>query len=117
MNYLPLILIAIVFLTNKEKDYKQILNNFSAEDINEILKLTGLDEQVCNSISQIIPSVLEDGIDFSKIIKNALPLLMNYFLSAKAESAQDDYQEVNNKFEFEEIAGEEISAKLKEYFL
>ncbi len=115
MDYLPLILLAVAFLSNKDNDYKQILKGFSTDDICEILRYLGIKEELSSAISSLLPTLLSGEKDIGEILKMGAPLIFSYFANASKKTEQDS--PVSEEFpDLSDIAGDEIGEKFKQYF-
>ncbi len=115
MYYLPLILLAVAFLSNKDNDYKQILNGFSSDDICEILKYLGIKEDLSIAISSLLPTLISGEKDIGEILKMGAPLIFSYFANASKKMEQD-CPECEEFPDLSDIAGDEIGEKFKQYF-
>lgn len=114
MNLLPIALVFALFLSNKNSDIKSILNNFSSQDICEILNFLGIEQQFSTPIANAILQFSNNNAQFFDLAKTFLPLLISYFSSTKNK---ENFENLNEShFEFEDIASQEISQKLKNYF-
>ena len=113
MNYLPLLLIALLLFAKKEESYKKILSSISVTDALSLLPLLGVDEKTVSAVNEIVPAFLSGELDTTTLLKQAIPLLMA-MSSQKENSSENDYSEQLPTIP--SFASEEIKSSLKEYF-
>ena len=106
MNYLPLILVAFL-LMNKGESLSSILSNVNLESLAPLLSLTGLDEQVIESIKNLSAS--------NGDIKSLLPILLKTFNQPR-ETSKPQTMESNYFNPIKDIASNEIISTLGNYF-
>lgn len=115
MNYLPLLLLIIPFLTKKEKVYKEILSSITVNDLLTILPLFGIKEDQIQAVVQVLPTILSEEFNPNTFIKQLLPLLLSTFNTTQHTA---NYEPVNSE-PLEPVSSfinEEISNSLRAYF-
>ena len=116
MNYLPLLILGYLILSNKNSSYKDILKSLTEEEISMLLGYLGIDESNCSAISQAIPTLLNDDINIQKLLQMCLPLISGFFSKKKYNFTEENDFKNDNLSAISEIANNEIYEQLKSYF-
>ena len=116
MSFLPIIL-TIVFLLNKNANFKDVLSGFDVESISPLLSLFGVPESAAQTLkSEEFKNVLNGSLD----VKTILPLITNLISSFKTASPVNASETPLNAPEYlnpiKDVASAEILSSLGNYF-
>lgn len=116
MSFLPIIL-TIVFLLNKNANFKDVLSGFDVESIAPLLSLFGVPESAAQTLkSEEFKNVLNGSLD----VKTILPLITNLISSFKTASTANTSENPLITPEYlnpiKDVASPEILSSLGSYF-
>ena len=116
MNYLPLLILGYLLISNKNSSYKEILNSLTEEEICMLLSYLGIDEAKAATISQALPTLLKGELDMQKIFQMGLPLITDFLSKQRQSTLTPCESEEDDLATISQAAGEEIYAQFRSYF-
>ncbi|MBQ7408100.1 MAG: hypothetical protein IJW13_02360 [Clostridia bacterium] len=113
MNYLPIILLVLFFVLQKNKNQENLFSSLPLQELTGLLPMLGLDEKTVESIQMLIPALTAEKIDLRSVITNAMPLIAAFMSKNKAQASP---QSKGNLNDVDGVACEEIFSSLNSYF-
>lgn len=113
-NSYLIIFIAILLLSKKQDGIKKILSSVSVEDALSVLKLTGIDENLLNGVTEILPDLI-NGNDPIALIKKALPFILSF-----TNNRNGDFDNLHENYDgtapVDDFIPDEVKRDLADYF-
>lgn len=114
MNNIAIVLIIFMLLSKKDNSYNQILSSLSPSDIQMILEFLGVNDNLKDTIINLLPTILDGSFDFKSIIPSLLPLI---FSSLNSTKNQTNCPQPSDFSEIDGLANDQIKECLKNYFV
>ena len=114
MNNVAIALIIFMLISKKDNSYNQILSSLSPSDIQMILEVLGVNDNLKDTIINLLPTILDGSFDFKSIISSLLPLI---FSSLNSSKNQTNCPQPSDFSEIDGLANDQIKECLKNYFV
>lgn len=117
MNYLLILIIALLLSESKKNDIKELLSSVSIEDGLALLKTLGIDDGIVRTTLSVLPELLNGKTDKISLVKKLLPLLASISSHSTSKTDERTVRESNeDSFPVQAFIPDEIKSGLQEYF-
>lgn len=117
MNYLLILIIALLLSESKKNDIKELLSSVSIEDGLALLKTLGIDDGIVRTAVSVLPVLLSGKTDKISLVKKLLPLLASISTHSAIKTDERTVREDReDSFPFQAFIPDEIKSGLQEYF-
>ncbi len=116
MNYLPIIIL-VLFLFRNNNNFSGLLDNINFEDIMPTLSLLGVDESIISALqSDEFKEILNGNINLKTLIPLVMPLLSSFKQPENNSEDFKTYTAYTDLTPIKDVAGQNITTALEEYF-
>ena len=113
MNYLVIILLALVLIRGKNESLDNLLSSITVEDALPLLQLFGINSEHLQAITNILPNLMSGELDLLAIIKNLAPLIATFNQTSNQSNTPPEVSGIDN---IKDIAPDEILQNIQDYF-
>lgn len=119
-----LLIVAVLFFMlakNQKSDLTGLLQGVSVEDAISLLKNFGINEDLVDSLAELIPKIMSGNADIAGILKSVLPLVVSLSqnrggFSQNQSEKNDDFSSGEGISPIGEFAPQIVTDGLKSYF-
>ena len=122
MNLLLIVTVLFFMLAkNQKSDLTGLLQGVSVEDAISLLKNFGINEDLADSLAELIPKIMSGNADIAGILKSVLPLVVSLSqnrggFSQNQNEKSDDFSSGEGISPIDEFAPQIVTDGLKSYF-